>query len=147
MVEGLGDELFGVGVEGGGGFVEDEDGGFGEEGSGDSEALALAAGEVGAAFGDFGVEGLGEFLDEIQCAGELGCVGDLRGGGVGAAVRDVFGDGGGEHEVFLEDEGDVFSQVSEADVAEVDAVQRDGSVGGVVKAGEEGKERGLADTG
>ena len=48
--EGVLDEFFRLGVEGGGGFVEDEDGGVFEDGAGDGDALALAAGEFDAAF-------------------------------------------------------------------------------------------------
>ena len=39
----------GLGVESGGGFVEEEDGGVADEGAGDGDALSLAHGEGGAA--------------------------------------------------------------------------------------------------
>ena len=47
-VEGLLDEGLALGVEGTGGFVEDEDVGFGEDGAGDADALALPTAEEGA---------------------------------------------------------------------------------------------------
>jgi len=40
--EGVLDESFRFGIEGGGGFVEDEDGGIAEDSAGDAESLALA---------------------------------------------------------------------------------------------------------
>ena len=50
--EGFVDEALGFAVEGGSGFVEEEDLGIGEDGPGDGDALALAAGELGAARAD-----------------------------------------------------------------------------------------------
>ena len=49
------DEPLGLGVERAGGLVEDQDRGVAEDGAGDGESLALAAGEVRAAFADDGV--------------------------------------------------------------------------------------------
>ena len=57
--EGLVDEGFGFGVEGGGRFVEDQDVGVFEQGAGDGDALLLAAGELGAAGAGGGVETFG----------------------------------------------------------------------------------------
>jgi hypothetical protein len=53
------DESFGLGVEGRGGFVEDQDVGVLEQGAGDGDALLLAAGELGAAGAGGGVETFG----------------------------------------------------------------------------------------
>ena len=50
--EGLLDEVLALRVEGGGGLVEDEDGGVVQDGAGDGEALLLAAGEPDAALAD-----------------------------------------------------------------------------------------------
>ena len=61
--EGLGqgglDGGLGGGVEVGGGLVQDDDAGAGEEEAGDRQALALAAGEAVAALADDGVEAIG----------------------------------------------------------------------------------------
>ena len=56
LFEGLGDDFFTVGVEVGGGFVEDEYFGVGDEGPGDGEALEFAAGESDAAFAELGLK-------------------------------------------------------------------------------------------
>ena len=58
--EALLDQAFAVAVEVGGGFVEDQDFGVGEDRAGDGDALTLAAGEFEAAFADQGVEAVGE---------------------------------------------------------------------------------------
>ena len=50
-----------LGVEGGGGFVEQEDAGIGQNGAGDGDALALAAGQLGAARADDGCEAFRNF--------------------------------------------------------------------------------------
>nr|WP_246006678.1 hypothetical protein [Actinomadura pelletieri] len=43
---------FAFGIEVRDGFVEDEDGGVGEDGTGDGDALALSSGEAGAGFAE-----------------------------------------------------------------------------------------------
>ena len=48
-LEGFVDEALGLAVEGGGGFVEEEDFRICEDGAGNGDALALAARELGAA--------------------------------------------------------------------------------------------------
>ena len=53
------DESFGFGVQSGGGFVEDQDVRVFDEGAGDSDALLLAARELGAAGADIGVDAFG----------------------------------------------------------------------------------------
>lgn len=50
------DLVLDAGVDGGGGVVEEEQPGVGEEGAGQRDALALAAGEGEALFADAGVE-------------------------------------------------------------------------------------------
>jgi hypothetical protein len=50
VIERVLDEALAFGVEAGGGLVEDEDGGVLDDGAGDGEALALAAGKACAAF-------------------------------------------------------------------------------------------------
>lgn len=62
------------GVEGFGRFVEEEGGRVGEQGAGEEDALALAAGEPFAAFADAGVPALG------QVRGPCGEPAELAGG-------------------------------------------------------------------
>ena len=74
------------------------------------------------------------------CAG----LGDLIVGGQGNAVADVFADAGGKDDRFLGDDADLPAQRIEGSAAEVDAVDQDASLGGIVKAREQGEEGGLA---
>lgn len=50
------DDLLGLGVERGGGFVEEEDLGVSDQGAGDGDTLFLAAGQHDGFVADFGVE-------------------------------------------------------------------------------------------
>ena len=63
-VEGALDRGLGLGVEVGGGLVEDDDRGLLEQQPGDGEPLPLAAGEPVAAVADHGVEAVGESTDQ-----------------------------------------------------------------------------------
>lgn len=56
-----------MGVQGGGGFYGQQDLGVGEEGSDESDALALAAGEVAGLGVHGGVEAVGETLRDVVC--------------------------------------------------------------------------------
>jgi hypothetical protein len=78
-----------VGVEGAGGLVEDQDRGIAEEGTGDRDALFLAAGETGPAFAYDRVVALGLVADEfIRVGGDRGGD-DFLAGGVFAAKAEV----------------------------------------------------------
>src|SRR3954464_8774516 len=59
------DRFLGADVDVGGGLVEDEDAGLGEEGAGEGDQLALTGRELDAALADFGVEALREPGDEV----------------------------------------------------------------------------------
>src|SRR4029077_6180409 len=66
-------ERLGLGIEAGGGFVENEDAWIGENGARDGNPLLLPAGKTYAAFPNDGVvlflEGFGEFVDAGDLAG------------------------------------------------------------------------------
>jgi hypothetical protein len=84
--QGLGGFLhlaLGLDVERGGGLVQHQDRGVGQEGAGDGHALALAARQLDAALADQGVVALGQAQDEVVGAGLLGGRDDLLVGGVG----------------------------------------------------------------
>ena len=108
-VEAVLDHGFGLGVEGAGGFVEDEDARVGENGAGDGDALALAAGELDAALADDGVVAFGEALGELVDAGDAAGFHELLLGGVGAGEADVFADGAVEEEGLLEDDAELLA--------------------------------------
>ena len=107
VAEAVLDHRFGLGVERAGGLVEDEDARVGEDGAGDGEALALAAGELDAALADDGVVAFGEALGELVDAGDAAGLQELLLGGVGAREEDVLADGAVEEEGLLQDDAEL----------------------------------------
>ena len=71
-IEGVLHQPLGLGVEGGGGLVEDEDGRVGQHGPGDGEPLALAATEFYAPVADVSLVAAGGFKDKIVGMGRCG---------------------------------------------------------------------------
>ena len=66
-----------LGVEGRGGFVEDEDRRILQDGTGDADALALSARESSATIADVRIEALFRLHDEVVGIGNLRCLLDL----------------------------------------------------------------------
>ncbi len=141
------DLVLDAGVDGGGRVVEEEEPGVGEDGAGEGDALALAAGEGEAVLADGGVVPVGQVGDEAVRLGGAGGPLDLLLGGVGDAVRDVGADGVGEQEAVLGDQPDRRAQGRLGQLADVAATDEDGPVGHVVEAGHQKGERGLAAAG
>ena len=88
-VEGVLDEAFAFGIEGGGGLVENQDGRIPEHGARDGDALPLATGEQGAAVAHGGVVAQRQLFDESVCTGDARRFADVFGTGVFAAEGDV----------------------------------------------------------
>ncbi len=125
ILEGAEDFAFGGGVQGASGFVKNKDGRVLEEGAGDGDALAFAAGQGGAAFADEGLEFFRVMFDEGAEARGLGGGGDFLGGRAGFSEGDVFGDGNGEEKRLLQDHGDLAAQAGQRKGADVVAVELD----------------------
>ena len=137
------DERFALGVESGGGFVEDEDGGVLQDGAGDGDALAFAAGEAEALFADDGVVALRHAQDEVVGEGVAGGLYDLFGGNIGLAVGDVVAHGVVEEDRLLRDLGDLFAERLESEGANIVAVDEDAAAADVVEARDEIDQRAL----
>ena len=124
-VDGFLDFGLGLGIERGGGFVEDEDGRVADKGAGDGDALALAAGEALAAFAERRVVALREVLDEVVR------VGFLAAAMISSRVAPILPkamfsrDGGVEEKDVLADEREVEAEVGDAELFERDAVDLD----------------------
>ena len=146
-LEGFVDEALGLAVEGGGGFVEEEDFGIGEDGPGDGDALALAAGEFGAAGADEGLVAFREVGDEFVGVGLGGGGFDFLCGGAGFAVGDVFVDGAAEEHDFLGDDGDLAAEAFQGDFLGIGGVEEELAGGGVIEAEDEGEKGGFPGTG
>ena len=135
--KGVLDEHFGVGVDGGGGFVEHEDAGVGEESAGEADELALAEGHLGAAFADLGVVTVLEAFEDFVAAEFLGGGDDLGLGGGGGGVADVVQDGAAEEVVVLRDDAHLFVEGFGGDLVEVVAVEEDAAALGEIEAADE----------
>ncbi|KPC65928.1 hypothetical protein ADL29_06765 [Streptomyces chattanoogensis] len=98
------------GVQGRRRSVEQDDGRVFEDGPGDGDPLAFAAGECRTDLADAGVVAVGESVHELV---NVGCPRgrlDLRVGGIGTGERDVRADGVVEEVDVLEHDGDVAQQ-------------------------------------
>ncbi len=84
--------------------------GIDDEGAGDREPLALAAGERDAALADHRVVSVGQLLDELVRLGEPRGRDQLLLGRLGAAEREVLAHGRREEERVLGDHADLAPQ-------------------------------------
>ena len=89
------DNGLGVGVDGGGGLVQNHHRRVSHSGPGNGQQLPLALAQVGAVAGEGRVIALGQAGDEIVGAGQLGGGDALLVGGLQAAVADVVHHGAG----------------------------------------------------
>ena len=142
---GLGGRL-GVDVDRRQRVVEHEDPRPADDRPGQGEALPLSAGQGEALLADAGVEAPGEVEGEAGL-GHLEGAQHLRLGGVGLAHEQVLAHRGREQRRLLEGEPDVATEAVDREVAEVVAVEGDAPGGGVVEAGQERDQRGLAGAG
>ncbi len=133
-----------LGVDRGGGVVEDQHVGVAQDGAGERDALALTAGECQALFANHRGVAVRQRGDEpIRLRHPRG-PSDLLDRRVGAAVRDVGRDRVGEQVRLLEDEADRGPQVCGPYPAHVDAADPDRPGARVVEARQQGGCRGLA---
>ena len=106
LADGVEDTGLVVDVEGVSGFVEDEQRGLAQEGAGEGDALALAAGEEDAAVADDGFEAAGEIVDEGGGGAGEG-VAEVGIGGAGLGPEEVLADALVEEDGLLTDVADL----------------------------------------
>src|SRR5579871_213142 len=135
---------FGLGVEGAGGLVEDEDAWVGQNGAGDGDALALSAGELDAALAYDGLVLLGEALGKLVYTSDTAGFHELLFGGVGAGEEDVLADGAVEEEGLLQDHAQLLAVAGEADGCEVEAVDQDFAASGGMEGADQRNNCGFA---
>lgn len=140
ILVGLEDDVFDeadvVGVEVGGGFVEEEELGLEDEGAGEGDALGFAAGEFGG-----GLVGEVEEAEAVEDGGDAGGVtlmAELE------AEVDVVADGAAEELGFLEDHGDLVAIMKGNRGVERGALVFDLAVGGGFEEGKEAEEGAFA---
>lgn len=133
-----------LGIEGAGGLIEQQDRGVLQEGAGDRDTLALAAGEARPGLAHRGVVALGQGQDEVVRRGLLGGGFDLGLAGLGIGIGDVGADRVVEQERLLGDQGDVMAQARQGQAAHVAPVQGDRAGGHVIEARDQVQDGALA---
>ncbi len=128
---------FCVGIDTGGGLIQDQDPGGGEHGAGKSQKLTLADGELGAPLADFCVVALFHFHDEVVDVDGF-CRGDhFLLGGVFSAVTDIFPDRSRKEEGILGHHADLSAQAGEGHLPDVAAVDENRSLCHIVKSADQ----------
>src|SRR5581483_109223 len=115
----------GARVEVAGGLVEYEDLRIAEDRARDGKPLALAAGEVGAAFADQRCKALRELVDELLQSRQLRGARDLLHGRIAPAEGDVLRDRPVENVRLLRHVADLLAPLLQRQIAQVDAVGAD----------------------
>ena len=136
-IEGLLDDRLALGVDRRQRLVEDQDGRVAEEGAGDGDALALAAGQAHPALAHDGLIALGQARDELVGVGRPRRRLQLRRRRLGLAHAQVLLHGAVEEIRVLAHDGDGAAQLVDAQVAHVLAAHQHPSALGVVEAEEE----------
>ncbi|MNX93450.1 hypothetical protein D3C86_1256330 [compost metagenome] len=139
-------QRFAFGVERRGCLVEQQDRRIAQDGAGNGDALALAAGKRHAAFTHLGIISIGETFDEaVSLCGDGGGA-HLLACRVRSAKGDIVVDGGGEYRHILRNDGQARAQIGEGDVADIRAIDGDAALLRIVKAHQQRKDRALART-
>ena len=138
------DFLFGEGVERRSGLVEDEDGRPFENGTGDGNALLLAARELEAAFTHHRVVALRQRHHEVVDLGKAGRLFDLGIAGAGTAIGDVVADGVVEEHGILRHHAECTAQAFLGHALDVLPVDADAARGDIVETEDEARDRRLA---
>lgn len=136
-VKGVLHKFFALGVEGRSRFVEDQDFGILEYGSGDAQALALTAREFGAPVADVGVVARRTLHDEVVGVGDFGRSDDLFVRRSPASHGDVVFDGVVEQHGILRNDAHVGTQALLRVVADRNPVDQDVAARSVVEAGDQ----------
>ncbi len=140
-------QLFAFGVECRGRFVEQQDRRVAQDRAGDGDALALAARQRQSALADLGVVAIGQGLDEDMRLGGFRGVDHRVAGRAGAGEGDVVGDGAGKDRHVLRHDGETRPGLGKRCLAQIDAVDQDAAVGGIVLAQQQREEGALAGAG
>lgn len=142
--EGLLHLLFGVRIEGGGGFVENENVVVAQKGTGDGQKLALSLRKNAALVVENGVVALGQRLDDLIKATFLAGADDSVAADVRLAEANVVEDAGIEEHGLLWHDADVAMDLVKRDLRKISAADGDASLLRQVVAEEKIGQRGLA---
>ena len=115
---------FGFAVQGGCGFVQQQDRGIFQHGARDGEALALPAGQHGAAIPHQGAEALRQRLDKIPAAGHLSGVNNLFVGRLRPRIAQIGPQRTIKHRHILRNDGERRAQAGLSDVDDILAIDQ-----------------------
>src|SRR5712691_2747760 len=126
-------EAFGLGVDAGGGFVEDEQARVGEQGPYETEQLALAVTEQAPTLTHIGIIAVGEAHAEIVCPNGLrrGYNGRIASGGV--AIAQIVAHGATKEKRSIQDKTNLPSQVLLGEPAYNITVDQNGSASDIIE--------------
>ena len=114
-----------LGVQGAGGFVQQQQRRVFQQRARNRNALALAAGQAHTALAQKGGIALGQCLQKIVCKGLARSSKHLGIAGTGAAIADVFQRAGRKNHRVLRHGADVAAQFGEGQLAQVHAIEVD----------------------
>ena len=138
------DFLFGPAVERACRLVQQQDRRILHQRAGNGDALFLAAGEFQSALADFGIQPLGQALDQRHDRCRL-CRGDhLFAPGAAAAIGDVVTDGVVEQHAILRDDPDLLAQTVLGNLCNILSVDQDAALLRVVEPEQQSPDRALA---
>ena len=140
-------QLFRFSVQGAGGFVQQQQRRILQNGAGDGDALALAAGQTHAAFAQIGVVALRQLFDEAVRGGGAGRGPHFLIAGLRFAVADVLQGAGAENHRILQHHAHMTAQIGKRQFAHIHATQQYLSLLRIVKPQQELKQGGLARAG
>ena len=132
------------GVQPGRGLVENQDRRVADDGAGDGDALALAAGQRDATLAHHRVVAVGHRVDELVRVGQFGRALDLRGRARRLAVRDVLPDGRAKEQRVLQHKAHLVAQRLQLVPPDVRALDDDLPGDRVVEPWNQAHERRLA---
>ena len=147
LLQGVLDQHLRLGVDVGGGLIENHDGGLVNNGSGKGQQLALAGGEVVAPLPDHLVQAVFQPAHEGIGVDIAAGLPDLLIADALGAQDDVAADIAGEQEHILQHLAEVPAQGGDFDLFDIDAVDEDLALLDVVVPADQGQDRGLAGAG
>ena len=141
------DQNFRFCVDVGGGFVQDHNAGFMDNGTGKAEQLPLAGGEVVAPFSYRFIQALFQAVNEMVGIYIPAGIHHFFIGNILFLQKDVAADGAGEEEHILEHLTEMAAQRRDLDLLNINAVNQDLALLDIIVAANEGENGGLAGAG
>ncbi|GEL37976.1 hypothetical protein LPA06_08270 [Lacticaseibacillus paracasei subsp. tolerans] len=123
------DISFGVGVDGGGRFIKNENGCLGCEGAGNAEELPLALRETASVFAEHGVVPVWQLVNEAFSICGFGGSFDFGVSGVWPTHANVFANGCGKKERFLLNNCDEPPQTSKGNLGDIVIIKGNAAAG------------------